>query len=97
MYLFQVIMNTAISKTTKVHMFSEKGLKELGRLYNWQGLAKWKQTLKQKGKQPDTPYVCLSFYIKPFTCTFIYLYYLYKRFSLVQNWSNSFGCFKGFQ
>ncbi|XP_053396917.1 nucleolar pre-ribosomal-associated protein 1-like isoform X2 [Mercenaria mercenaria] len=55
--LEKVIMNSGISKTTKAHMFSEKGLKELGRLYDWQGLAKWKQTLKQKGKQPVTPFV----------------------------------------
>ncbi|KAL4233774.1 nucleolar pre-ribosomal-associated protein 1 [Mactra antiquata] len=48
--LEKVILNNGISKTAKVKMFSETGLRELGRLYNWQGLGKWKQSIKNKGK-----------------------------------------------
>ena len=50
----QVVLNSAINKTTKMHIFNEKALKEIGRLYSWIGSSRWQQLqAPQAGKRRD--------------------------------------------
>ena len=50
----QVVLNAAINKTTKMHIFNEKALKEIGRLYSWIGSSRWQQLqAPQAGKRRD--------------------------------------------
>jgi len=59
----QVVMSTAVSKTSKVQVFPERTLKELVTLCAWSGPAGWKHNLgnKQQAKHaPTTPQeVCI--------------------------------------
>ena len=41
-------MNPVISKTSKVHIFTESSLKQLGQLYNWKGPERWKDGDQKK-------------------------------------------------
>ncbi|KAJ9585856.1 hypothetical protein L9F63_020498 [Diploptera punctata] len=43
-----LLMNVAISKTSKLHTFSNPVVKSLLSLYNWKGPSKWKPTLKEQ-------------------------------------------------
>ncbi|XP_052239266.1 nucleolar pre-ribosomal-associated protein 1-like isoform X2 [Dreissena polymorpha] len=54
--LEKVVVSPAISKTAKVHIFTDRTLKELALLFAWQGPAKWKESLgsKKKGEMDVT-------------------------------------------
>ena len=50
-------MNPVISKTSKVHIFTESSLKQLGQLYNWKGPERWKDA-DQKKTEADIEVKC---------------------------------------
>ena len=86
-------MNPVISKTSKVHIFTESSLKQLGQLYIWKGPERWKDGDQKKTEaEIEVVYYCpilltvdmlfkdeTHFYLVKLGFTWVYLIFALKH------------------